>query len=281
MLEFIIQIAIIIVVLLFSIIFIIIKIKNRTKKNELSFYRRTTSSDGYGGKNIKFRKRRIVKIVDKFKKMRTKRGGVSIESKFNGIYYALFDLDTKSNIELFKELYKSTPYVLFRSSQDESSEQLYVHIPQGPQGGWTNGQWGTSGPQGVQGIQGVQSSHFWGIVDIPFKKRKDIFYEHNWKICNDDRYTLFCRNFNKIFIRGLYDSKDKKPILWKVNGELSENFKLFIDTLEKYYNNEGLEISVLRYQNHEMLFKFNRKRKLELLNKKSNDTKNLNYFQKE
>ena len=66
-------------------------------------------------------------------------------------------------------------------------------------------------------------------------------------------------------IRGLYENKEKKPVLYEINGNLSKNFQLFIDKLRIYYNREGFELSVLRYNDPSLLLRFNRKRKLEIL----------------
>ena len=56
-----------------------------------------------------------------------------------------------------------------------------------------------------------------------------------------------------------------------INGNLSTNFQLFIDKMFIYYNNEGLELSVLRYKNPQLLIKFNRKLKLQQLSKRQNE----------
>jgi hypothetical protein len=48
---------------------------------------------------------------------------------------------------------------------------------------------------------------------------------------------------------------------------LDINFKVFIEKLEHFYSNEGLELSVLKYKEPNMILKFDRKNKLEQLNR--------------
>jgi hypothetical protein len=147
---------------------------------------------------------------------------ISIESKLNSFYYPIFDLDNLTHFNLFEKLYSPNSYVLFRSSEN----------------------------------------HYWGIVDAPYKKITTIFNDFNWKICNDLNYVNFCKSYNRLPIRALYENKNRKPRLYKIHGNLSKNFQLFIDNLCIYYNKEGLELSVLKYKNPEMLIHFNRKLKL-------------------
>lgn len=153
-------------------------------------------------------------------------GGVVISSKFNGIYYAMFDLDNQQNFELFKKIYAATPYVIFQSSPN----------------------------------------HYWGLLDVPYIKLADIYNDTNWKVCNDQNYISFTKMRDNMLIRGLYENLSRKPRLSETNGNLSKNFQLFIDKLTKYYNKEALELSVLRYKDPTMLIQFNRKRKIQQLN---------------
>jgi hypothetical protein len=76
----------------------------------------------------------------------------------------------------------------------------------------------------------------------------------------------FAKSQNLLLIRGLYENRSRKPALYETHGNLSGNFKLFIDTLEKYYKTYGLELSILRFQDPEMLLQFNRKQKLKNIN---------------
>ena len=100
---------------------------------------------------------------------------------------------------------------------------------------------------------------------VIFQSVKDIFYDANWKICNDKNYVNFSSERKKLFIRGLYDKMDRKPVVYYEHGNFSKNFKLFVEKVIKYYNNEGFELSVIRYKDPSMLIKFNRKRKLQIL----------------
>ena len=200
------------------------KIEETEKPNKLHCYRQYTYHGDYS-KEEKFKKMNLSDILNFFREAVTPSGGVSIESKFNGIHYAVFDLDELDQLELFRKLYTATPYVLFRTSPD----------------------------------------HHWAIVDQSFDKIQDIFFEPNWKVCNDQKYIQFCRNYNKLFLRGIYENESRKPCLYHTNGILSKNFQLFINNLCIYLNKEGLELSVLRYKDPTMLIKYNRKRKLQQL----------------
>jgi hypothetical protein len=208
-----------------------------TKKIELEpidslyFYRQYTQYGTYSD-NEKIKREKISQIIEKFKMMVNNDGGVCIESKFNGLIYPFFDLD-EQYLDLFKKLYASTPYVIFKSSTD----------------------------------------HYWGFLDTPKKNNIDIFYDHNWKICNDQKYINFSREYNRLFIRGLYEKEERRPRIFETNGNLSKNFQLFIDKLSIYYSKEGLELSVLRYQDPTMLIKFNRRRKLRQLKDYENSEK--------
>jgi hypothetical protein len=155
----------------------------------------------------------------------TNNNGVFIESKFNEFFYPLYDLDNIENLDLFKKLYSKDNYVIFRSSVD----------------------------------------HYWVILDSPTKKIDDIFCDTIWKTCNDQKYVMFSSEVNGLFIRGLYENENRKPYIFETNGNLSKNFQLFVDKLTNYYSNEGLELSVLRYKDPDLLIKFNRKTKLKKL----------------
>ena len=209
------------------IIFTVRKIKNKKivqYQDTLSFYEQYTYYGSYSN-DEKFRPRYLDTILNIFRNASTPSGSVSIESKFNNIHYAVFDLDSREQYNLFKKIYSATPYVIFQSSYE----------------------------------------HYWAILDVKFKNRNEIFIEPNWKVCNDQNYVSFCRSHDSIFIRGLYETLDRMPTLYETNGTLSLNFQLFVDKLYYYYNKEGLELSVLRYKDPTMLIKFNRRRKLQQL----------------
>ena len=223
-----IMLSIIMIIGIFSIILtsnflnFIKKIIVKTRKNELIFYREYMVASGYSIKS-KFGKINIKKAIKIFKKNKNDSNNIGILSKFNGFYYPFHDLDNINDLKLFKKLYSANPYVIFKSSSDD---------------------------------------RYWGIVDFQNKKIKNILLEHNWGICNDSEYVKYSEHYKLIIIRGLYKNFDRKPVLFKINNKPSKNFQLFIDKLVSYYNKEGLELSVLKYQNPEMLIKFNRKRKL-------------------
>jgi len=213
------------------------RIKNRITKSKfvyikdsLFFLRQYEYSHGYGT-DIKYACESINTIVNKFKMNVNNKFGVSIETEFNGVNYALFDLDTQEHFELFKKLYSDTPYAIFISSEN----------------------------------------HYWGIPDIPYKNKSEIYGDSNWKVCNDQKYIDYCRSYNSIRMRGLYENYIRKPKLYYINKDLSENFKLFIDKVTTFYNKEGLELSVMRYKDTDLLIKFNRKRKLQNINNSTNE----------
>ena len=194
---------------------------NTFLKDTLCFLEQYTYYGGYSSVErymISF----LDSIISRYKEMTNNNGIVNIESKFNNANYAVFDLDTQEHLDLFKTIYASTPYALFKSS----------------------------------------TNHYWGIVDFPYDRIQQIYIDHNWKVCNDQKYVEFTRKHDRMTIRGLYENDQRKPHLYEIHGNLSQNFKLFIDKLCIYYNKEGLELSVLRYKDPILLIKFNRKRKL-------------------
>lgn len=207
----------------------------KSNKNELIYLRQYAN---YGSYSIteKIKCKSIDSIIKYFRKMIDidDDSGVSIESKFNNLIYPVFDLDEKSQYELFKTLHEDTPYVIFMSSCDDDDED--------------------------------PEYKYWGIVDTPYKKFKDLILNQNWKICNDSKYVRFSDSKGKILIRGLYETKKRKPTIFEKNGICSENFELFISKLEKYYNTNGFELSVLRHKDPELLIQFNRKLKLNKIN---------------
>jgi hypothetical protein len=193
------------------------------KSNKLTFYRQYEYSRGYDTVP-----RRSIEslntIIKKFHKLDNEYG-VSIKSYFNKRHYAVFDLDTIEQYDLFKKLYKDEPYVIFESSID----------------------------------------HFWGILDKPYKKINDILKDYNWKTCNDNNYVKYSVERKEFHLRGIYENELRIPKLAETNGDLSKNFKLFINKLVKFYSNEALELSILRYKDDALLLKYNRKTKLEKL----------------
>ena len=227
----------------------LIKAKLITLKDSLLFIRQYKYNHTYGF-DIKYTRESIETIINKYKSNIENKYGVSIESEFNGINYAVFDLDNKYHLNLFERLYSNVPHVIFISSRIcvDNTESL------------------TPGFHPYNVLHDEDLEHYWGIVDIPYNKKQDIYQDHNWKVCNDQEYIKFCMNYNSIRLRGLYENENRKPKLEKTCGKLSKNFKLFIDKLTTFYNNEGLELSVLRYKDPSLLIKYNRKIKLKNLN---------------
>lgn len=210
----------------------------KVDKNELSFLRQYIYIGDYNEDNI-WVKNDLSKILQRFRRETFNTNTIFIESKFNNLYYPFFDLDTEENLQLFKELYKDQPYVIFKSSSI-SQPELYKSP--------------------------IERDNFWAILDIPYKKLDTIFTNHNWKICNDHKYVEFSKSKKYLAMRGLYEDEKRKPFILEQNGTLSKNLQLFIDKLTKYYSREGLELSVLRYRDPRMLIKFNRKNKLKQIN---------------
>lgn len=225
-----------IIALFFFIKFIINKLRRKVKmlfkieQDTLSFLEQYTYFGGYSNEE-RLSPKYLSEILDSFRNMIKVDGYITIESKFNGIHYAVFDLDSNDNLALFKNLYQAIPYALFITSPE----------------------------------------HYWGIVDLPYENIQDIFQEPNWKVCNDQKYISFCRKQNILLFRGLYENEARKPKLYTARGNFSKNFQLFINKLCIYYSKEGLELSVLRYKDPTMLIKFNRRRKLQKLKDLENE----------
>lgn len=168
------------------------------------------------------KKKSIYKILILFKNVVHPNNVIVILSKFNNIHYMFFDLDDDDKINLFKTLYAEESYVIYCSSPN----------------------------------------HYWGIVDKPHKNINSVLLDTNWNICNDNKYVTFTKAHNKLYIRALYKDKFRKPFLFETHGKLSKNFEMFIDKLNDFYNKEGLELSILKHKDQDLLLQFNRKLKL-------------------
>jgi hypothetical protein len=201
------------------------------KKHDNLIFFRNYIYNGQYSSSNRFKIEKINTILKKIRKNNETTDTVNIKSEFNNINYAMYDLDDEQKLDLFTKIYPDESYVIFQSSEN----------------------------------------HYWAFLDMPYKKLSSIFECHNWKICNDQHYTSMCRKLNIISIRGLYENKDRKPIVIKTQGDLSENFQKFIKKLENYYNNEGFELSVLRYRDNDMLIKYNRKLKIKNLKNVENE----------
>lgn len=212
---------------------IFLKKKFRKKKllldNNLNLYIQEKFFDGYSTKNIC----RSCNIDLLRNKIYTHRNYIDcvISCEFNGEKFVVFDLDNEVNKDAFVEIFNKKPYVIFKSSSNKDDR-------------------------------------YWGILGVCFdtlsKKMK-----RAWTTINDYNYVVFSRNKDHMFLRGTYNNKNRKPKLSFENKKenFSKNFKLFIDKLIEYYNNEGLELSALKYETPELVLKFERLNKIKLIEK--------------
>lgn len=197
------------------------------KKNQLEIYREYLYHDDYNTHN-KVRKSTIKSIQKRLDKQRGGVVGVFISSKFNGLYYPVFDLDDVSKLNLFQRINKDIPYIILQSSV----------------------------------------GHYWGILDTPNKKLSKIIDDDpSWKICNDPDYTKFTRKMGVMLLRATYEDYNRKPFTYYINGNLSENLRLFIDTFNKYLNNQGFEISVLHHKSEDLLEELMMRKRAEKIHK--------------
>ena len=193
-----------------------------THDDKLSFLRQFKYVSGYDTGN-KTRRCSIEGVVNKFMKNDFDvNDDVFLLSKYNGINYAFFDLDDINKYQLFKKLNNGLPYIIFQSSPNR----------------------------------------YWGIVDVPYKKIKDIFIDETWKICNDNKYVEMSIKIKTLMIRGSYENYDRKPTELERSGVFSNNFINFINKIKTYYNNEGFVISVSKYKNEDLLEELEVRRQL-------------------
>ncbi len=61
---------------------------------------------------VRLKNTALYSLLTKFRNNNTS-DSVIISSKFNGVYYAMFDLDNNDKYDLFKKIYSSTPYAIF------------------------------------------------------------------------------------------------------------------------------------------------------------------------
>lgn len=102
--------------------------------------------------------------------------------------------------------------------------------------------------------------HYWGILGI---KNPNIFTDTYWLSCNDPDFVNMTKERKHFRIRVLYEELSRKPVLIKINGNISENFQKFNNKLDLFLNNEAMELSIIKYKNTQMMLKFDRKRKLD------------------
>lgn len=192
---------------------------------ELYYVREYVINENYSTKNKQV-DTTLEKLFKKFRKEDTE-NKVYLKSKFNGKYYQFHDIDDDKMLETFKKIFDTEPYVIFSSSP----------------------------------------GHYWGILDKCSKDLDTIYKDTNWRICNDSRYVSCQQNAKDLVMRGIYETEARKPKIFEQNltDLWSKEFKLFINKLERYFKNEGLELSILRYKDQVLLTKFNRSKKLEKL----------------
>lgn len=161
---------------------------------------------------------------------------IYIGCHYNEKNYPLYKIYNKKDLMTFKKCFYDTPYVIFNH----------------------------------------HNQYYSCIIDQEYKKIEDIFKDVNWLTINqyNDRKSIMYHN--KLFIDGLYEYDNFKPTILETNGNLSENFKNFINKLVDYYDNQGLELSVLKYQNSEMIIRYNRQKKLKQLSIINDTTDNIN-----
>lgn len=165
----------------------------------------------------------ITRLLSNFKEGAAKDDYIFIESKFNGINYPFFDLDNEEMKDTFLEIYKEEKFVLFQSSPE----------------------------------------HYWAILDENVDL-KFLFQDTKWLTCNDPKYVSCSKSSENLRIRGLYAYRNRKPQIIQKNreNEFTENFSKYIESMVEYYNNDGLELSVLKYKTPELILLFDRKKKL-------------------
>lgn len=198
---------------------------NKDDDNKLLVHLEYIHHGAYSSSN-KSIKSSLEKLLEYFKGEFSDRDYVYIESKFNNINYPFFDLDTEENKELFLQTHQNDRYVLFQSSPE----------------------------------------HYWAILDGDFSLNQ-ILNDSMWISCNDSKYVSISKEQKNLRIRGLFENMVRKPKIISKNLEdkFSDNFQQYIEKMVSYYNNEGLELSVLKYKTPELILHFDRKRKLQQL----------------
>lgn len=183
------------------------------KKNQLELYREYEYHDDYNTSN-KIKKTSIKDIQGRLEKNSNSVISIFVNTRFNGLYYPMFDLDDFSKLNLFQKINKDISYVIFQSS----------------------------------------IGHYWGILDTPKKKLSDILdKDPSWKICNDSKYVSFSIQKQNMLLRATYENYERKPFVYYINGSLSENLRLFIDAFNSYLNNQGFEFSVMYHKSEDLL----------------------------
>lgn len=66
----------------------------------------------------------------------------------------------------------------------------------------------------------------------------------------------------KLLIRRIFEDFTRQPIIIKKSKTLSDNFTIFITKLEKYYNQDVIKFSTLKFKDTELLKTYLRTEKL-------------------
>lgn len=205
----------------------------RKKKDKLEIYREYKYYGDYEILN-KIKKSSVEDIQNRLNKQKDGVANIFINSKFNGLYYPVFDLDEQSKLNLFQKINNDIPYIIFQSSV----------------------------------------KHYWGILDTPTSNINDIIdKDPSWKICNDPKYVKLSRNKKYLLLRATYKNYDRKPSVYYINGNLSHNLNIFIEKFKSYLNNQGFEFSVLHHKSEDLLEELMIRKRSEKINKIKNRKK--------
>jgi len=112
--------------------------------------------------------------------------------------------------------------------------------------------------------------HFWVIIDKPFNSVTEFLKDDlkmDWICYSNDKYNDMVKTQNFFCLRGLFDKMIRQPIVVQTIGNLTDEFKIYIDKLEKHFLVDSLELSTLRYKDPEMLLQLRRIKKLERITK--------------
>jgi len=108
-------------------------------------------------------------------------------------------------------------------------------------------------------------NHYWVLVDKPLKKLKNFFNDtlyFIWTVYSDTEFTRISLEQKKLLIRGIFEDFTRQPIIIKKSKTLSDNFTIFITKLEKYYNQDAIKFSALKFKDTDLLKTYLRTEKL-------------------
>jgi hypothetical protein len=197
----------------------------KRKANKLTFAIQKKVNDGYSTIN-KIREKSIDNINKLYNK--GKFDIILLISKFNNQYYSFFDVDNDIMYNGLCETLDENKYnyVCFRSSEN----------------------------------------HYWVLVDKPFRNLKRFLNDDTlypiWSVYSDPEFARISLEQKKMLIRGIFGDFTRQPIIIKKSKTLSNNFTIFITKLEKYYNQDAIKFSALRFKDTELLNTYLRTEKL-------------------